>query len=283
MCDPKRLAWLSATGNRFALLDGFVVPVERDPGDLVRSLFRREGRGIDGLLLLLPARGEASLRMQVYNLDGSRAEACGNGLRCIARLARERGYIQDSASVETDAGVREVQLLPRERGIWRARVEMGAAKRIEREVELRTSAGRVRVDLVDLGNPHCVLFVDELDERVLETWGPELEHHPRFPQRTNVEIVERWEAGLRLRVWERGVGETASCGSGATAAAMASMLRSLCSSPVEVSTRGGHLRVEWDGAGSAWLTGAVEHFEPGASAGSGRASIESTAGLGTRA
>jgi diaminopimelate epimerase len=282
MCDPKRFAWLSATGNRFAVLDGLIAPVASDPADLVRSLVRREGRGMDGLLLLLPARGEASLCMEVYNLDGSRAEACGNGLRCIARLARELGYIQDTASIETDAGVREVQLLPCQRGVWRARVEMGAPRRIELDVELQTSTGRVRADLVDLGNPHCVMFVDELAEHALEAWGPELERHPRFPQRTNVELVERRETGLRLRVWERGVGETASCGSGATAAAMAAVLRSMCSSPVEVLTRGGRLCVEWDGSGSAWLSGSVEHFEPGASAGSERPSFESGAGLEAR-
>jgi len=245
----------SAAGNRFAVLDAF----EREPADpaaLARDLCERHG--LDGLLLGARPLGGGDCRMLVYNRDGSRAEACGNGLRAIARWAIEREHAGDALVVETDAGPRRVNALRRGREIVGARAELGVPRLVEREMVLDVDSSALGVTQVDMGNPHCVLFVRDVGRAGVASLGSAIERHPRFPQRTNVDFVEVAAGRLLVRTWERGVGETAACGTGAGASAVAAITHGLLRSPVEVGTRGGRLQVVWDGEGILSLAGPVE-------------------------
>jgi diaminopimelate epimerase len=259
-----KLSVMAGAGNTFAVVDA-----EREALPSAPPLFAQrlcaEGAPaglprLDGLLLVSRGERGGDCRMTVFNADGSRPEACGNGLRCVARFAREHGYArEDRLRVETDAGPRPVELLRDPRGaIVAARASMGAPRRIERDVPLRTSRGEVRATLVDMGNPHCVLLVDDERAAPVAALGGELELHSRFPRRANVGFAAWRDGRLHLRVWERGVGETAACGTGACAAAVAARLERGLASPVEVRLPGGLLTVEWDGAGDVRLTGPCE-------------------------
>lgn len=260
MADARDLAFYSATGNRFALADGIANAPPDDPARLASELARRAG--LDGLLVCAPPAAGGDCRMVVYNADGSRPEFCGNGLRCIARFALERGHARgDELVIETDAGPRRVRVRREAGEIVGARSAMGTPRVVERETELEVAGQKLRATLVDLGNPHCVVFVEQLEAPRIAALGAALEHHPRFPERTNSAFVRAREHGLAARFFERGVGETESCGSGACAAAIAAILHERARSPVEVSTRGGPLRIEWDGGSSLFLEGAVEVLE----------------------
>lgn len=202
---------------------------------------------------------------------------CGNGIRCLARLARERGYARGrTVRVETGAGVLSVELLLRGGRIVGARVGMGEPRLERREIPMRGRPGRVveepirvlgrtlRVTAVSMGNPHAVIFVRDPDRFPVSAVGPAIERHPAFPRRTNVEFVSRIGAGrLRQRTWERGAGETMACGTGACAAAVAAILAGRTRpGRVRVRLNGGALGVEWGGAGPVFMTGdAVKVFE----------------------
>jgi diaminopimelate epimerase len=252
----SELSFYSAAGNRFAVLEAFEL-MPADPAALARELCARHG--VDGLLLGAPPLAGGDCRMLVYNRDGSRAEACGNGLRALARWAVESEHAGDSLVIETDAGPRRVACLRHGREIVGARAELGVPRVVEREAVLEIEGGTLRATLVDMGNPHCVVFVRELGRAEVARIGSAVECHTRFPQRTNVSFVEASGGRLLVRTWERGVGETAACGTGAGASAVAALEHGLARSPVEVGTRGGRLRVDWNGGGSVLtLAGPVE-------------------------
>jgi len=248
------LVYLSATGNRFAVADAIGGPAPEDPVALARAIGKQGDA--DGLLLLLPPQEGGDCRMVLYNLDGSRPEACGNGLRCIARLAVANGHASgDELVVETDAGPRRLRVLRRAGEVVAVRAEMGVPVVLAERTLLEIAGRSVEVGLVSMGNPHCVLFVDDVENAPLETLGAELERHPRFPERTNVEFAQLDGELMRVRIFERGVGETDSCGTGVSAAAVIAIRRNSLRSPVAVETRGGRLRVTWDGAGTLELEG----------------------------
>lgn len=276
---------VSGTGNTFALVDAFDPQTAAELGDpaaLATAMVRASGRTVpgvatglrgrfesldgelvplDGLLVLGPST-RADARMILYNADGSRPETCGNGLRATAFAARVHGRVaQNRFTVECDAGVREVELLDADPP--RVRVSMGVPKVLEARAPLSTSRGTLDATLVDVGNPHCVLFVSDLDGAPVTTLGPEIERHPRFPARTNVEFVAIEPGRMRLRVWERGVGETAACGSGACAAAAAFWITGRGPIPPEIELRGGTLGVEWDGRGEIRIVGDVRRHARG--------------------
>ncbi len=253
---------VSATRNRFAVLDGFDELPSGDFAELARRTCATSPHALDGLILLLPPREHGDCRMVVFNADGSRPEACGNGLRCIAKLAVERGHARDDVVwIETDGGYRRVEVRREDEVVRYAWAEMGVPLVVARNELLTTTRGSIPADLIDMGNPHCVLFVDDVDTAPVEELGPELERHARFPNRTNVEFAAADGDGLAVRIWERGVGETASCGTGVSAAAAAAILRARGTSPLEVRTRGGRLQVEWDGEGTLRLGGTVQDLE----------------------
>ena len=252
----------AAAGNRFAVLDAF----EREPADPARLAREWSARlGLDGVLIAARPRAGGDCRMLVYNKDGSRAEACGNGLRCVARWSVETGRAPDELVIETDAGTRRIRCLRdgEARGVLTgtivgARAEMGVPRLIERTARLEVAGRTLDATLVDMGNPHCVLFVADVERAQVARIGPALEHHPRFPQRANVSFVQASRERLSVRTWERGVGETAACGTGAAASAVAALLHGRARSPVAIQTRGGELEVTWDGAGVLFLAGPVE-------------------------
>lgn len=237
---------------------------------------RHFGVGADGVILVLPsARGDA--RMRIFNPDGSEAEMCGNGIRCFAKLLYERGMVNKrSLAIETMAGimkpnlrvdrgsVREVMVDMGPPGLMRGQVPMtGDNGKVVGET-LETVEGPVRVTCLSMGNPHCVVFVPAVEEYPVSKIGPVLESHPAFPQRTNVEFVSPDGKGrLRVRVWERGVGETLACGTGACAAAVAGVLNGLSTRQVAVLLSGGQLSVYWREDNRVLLTGPAEYLFDG--------------------
>lgn len=243
----SELVWIEGAGNRFALFDALRYGELLHPAPLARELALDERRP-DGLLLL-DRDGEGRLRMTIFNRDGSRPAACGNGLRCIASYAVDAGHAARGEEFElaTDAGLRQ-GLVTRDDS---ARVSMGRA-RVIGEHDLELDGVTLRGIEVDMGNPHLVLERERLSDEEVGDWGPRLERDPRFAQGTNVEFVVREPGGLRVRVWERGVGETAACGTGACAVA-AALAPSL---PVTVRLPGGALEIS-EQAGELWLEGPV--------------------------
>jgi len=233
--------WVEGAGNRFALVDTIGGDTPADPAAAAIEL-ASDPRCPDGLLVL--DRDDAGrLRMTVYNRDGSRPEACGNGLRCVAWAAVEAGHAPRGVEFEvaTDAGVR------RARVDGTVRVSMGAGRR----VATHELDGLVGVEC-DIGNPHLVLRADSWGDAQVASLGPRYERDPRFPRGTNVEFVVGAGASFTARVWERGVGETAACGTGACAIAIA-LADAL---PAEVTLPGGMLTVDRVGD-ELWLEGPV--------------------------
>jgi len=238
---------MHGTRNDFVVLDAR----SQAPGDA--SSFarwvcdRRAGIGADGLILLEPSN-TGDVRMRIINADGSEAEMCGNGARCAARWLEEAGE-GDRITLETGAGLVRTQVLAREPE-YLVRVAMGRPRIAEANVDGRTEA------YVDLGNPHVVLVRGELDAIELAPLALELQNDPDFSAGTNVHVVTVLDRRtLRVRHWERGVGLTQACGTGAVACAAVAIERGLAASPVEVLVPGGRLVVEWDGQGEAYLTG----------------------------
>jgi diaminopimelate epimerase len=244
-------------GNDYVYVDCFAHPVP-DPAALARRVSpRRTGVGSDGLILICPSE-VADCRMEMYNADGSRGEMCGNGIRCVGKYVADAGLSRaNPLRVETDAGIKVLHLEARNGRVERVRVDMGApildgpripvaaeGRVIEAPLEV---AGRTyRITCVSMGNPHCVVFAPGVDELDLERIGPTFEHHRFFPQRVNTEFVRiDGPQTLRMRVWERGSGETAACGTGACAALVAAVLTNRAERCATLRLNGGELEIEW--------------------------------------
>jgi diaminopimelate epimerase len=248
-----------ATANDFIMLD-CMSGRPRLSGDNVRALCdRRRGVGADGVILLLPSNN-ADVAMRVMNADGSEAEMCGNGIRALFLFALDRGAVDTAEiTVETAAGIKKVSRGPSIAGreesftvnmgtpAWsRADIPMsGEGDAIGVPVELGDGA-TLRATCVSMGNPHCVVFVDGVSGFPVEELGPQVEGHPLFPQRTNVEFVRVLDKEhLEVRVWERGVGETMACGTGACASLVAAKLNGRSAGKGTVRLPGGELDIQW--------------------------------------
>lgn len=262
---------MEATGNDFVLVEAHE---ERDwPRLAVAMCHRHLGVGGDGLILVTPSQ-HADVGMRMLNPDGSEAEACGNGLRCLAVYAVTHGLASgDELTVETMAGTRRAHVTREGGAVTGARVGMGVpgfgAWQIPMLVSddiditigfpLAVAGQELSVSCLSMGNPHAVHFTPgPVEEFPLSQVGPEVEDHPLFLNRTNFEvatIASRKE--IQARVWERGAGETLSCGSGACAIAVAARCLGLAESPVDVVLPGGTLTIEWAGAGEVVLQGAA--------------------------
>ncbi len=240
--------------------------------NLVAPLCRREwGVGADGVILASPPRGGGHARMIIYNADGSEAEMCGNGIRCLAAFLYTHGLVRDNPMIiETMKGAREVHLdmegpdissVSVDMGIpefHRASIPMKGEKKEAVREKIEAGGKEYEVTCLSMGNPHCVVFTPTLDTAPVEEVGPLLEHHPIFPQRTNVEFVKvESEKRLRVRVWERGVGETQACGTGACAAFAASLRLMKGASPMEVILPGGTLHLKVDEFGHIHMRGPI--------------------------
>lgn len=266
-----RLSKLDATGNDFLVLVDLAGAHEPAPAE-VRALCDREtGIGADGLIRVLAGRDGADLAMELTNADGGRAEMSGNGMRCLAAVARRDGLVSGTRfTVATDAGVKTVEWAETPERSY-ARVDMGDVSFDPSRIPLAVDSpfglnaevdGVVyEGDAAGVGNPHLVLFVDDPLAVPVERHGPVLEHDTRFPHRVNVEWVHvEAPDRIRMRVWERGVGETRSCGTGACAAVACAHRRGLTGDRVAVEVPGGTLTVELvgeGGAGTVWLGGPV--------------------------
>jgi diaminopimelate epimerase len=243
----------SGTGNEFVLVDERTAPLA-DPVAFAREMCDRErGVGADGVLLVQPSE-RFDARLRIINADGSDAEMCGNGMRCVGRYLDEHDG-RGSATVETEAGPIGTRVLSR--APYRVAVEMA-----EPRIGPPHDVAGYRATPVDVGNPHVVIRVDDVRAVDLATDGPRIEHDPRYPNRTNVHFVSRDGDGWRVRHWERGAGPTQACGTGTVAVAAVLIASGDATSPVSLRVPGGVLDVSWQPGARATLAGdAVLEFE----------------------
>jgi diaminopimelate epimerase len=251
---------MHGAGNDFVVLDGIREELPPIPPLAAQICDRHFGIGADQLLVARRSR-TADFRMEIYNADGDPVEMCGNGLRAFYKFLKDRGHTDaDAISVETLGGV----MRPSWAGPDRVRVDMGqpvlAPAKIPTtlgsgdgpvlDVPLDIDGETLLISSVSMGNPHAVVFVDDPDRAPVERWGPLIEHHIGFPNRANVEFVTPiGRDRIRQRTWERGVGETLACGSGACAVAVVAMLRDIVDDEITIELRGGELEISWGGRG----------------------------------
>jgi len=264
---------LHGTANDFVFVDARH-GLPGDPATLATRLCdRHRGIGADGLILLLPSE-TADCRMRIYNSDGSTAEMCGNGIRGFAKFVLDGGLIRGNPlRVETDAGVKTVSAELDGGRVRRVAVDMGTPEWSGRQIPVDADgqiverplevAGRTwSVTCLSMGNPHCVVFVDDVASLDVPGIGPRFEHHPFFPKRVNTEFIRvASPTRLEMRVWERGAGETMACGTGACAAAVAAARTGRAERRCTVALPGGELEIEWRADDHVVMTGdAVEVF-----------------------
>ena len=269
---------MHGAGNDYVYVDCFRQPPPADPATMAREIsHRRFGVGGDGLILIRPS-DVADARMQMFNADGSEGEMCGNGIRCVAKFVYDHGLAQKPRlQIETAAGVLGVDTQLGDDGrVDGVTVDMGRPILEAPQIPTTlTASGRVvdfaatfdgfdcRVTCVSMGNPHCVVFVDELSDSLVHGVGPEIERDPRFPSRVNVEFVQKVsDVEVRQRTWERGSGETWACGTGASAVCVAGVLAGKTARRITNRLLGGDLVLEWDESSDhVHMTGpAVEVF-----------------------
>ncbi|MCI7322147.1 MAG: diaminopimelate epimerase [Lachnospiraceae bacterium] len=263
-------------GNDYVYVNLFEEKI-KDPAALsIKVSDRHFGIGSDGLITIGPSE-QADFRMRIYNADGSEAEMCGNGIRCVAKYVYDHHMTdQKEISVETGAGVKTLQLTVEDGKVTMVRVDMGQPVLEPDQIPVKASGDRVvdepitaggkewRMTCVSMGNPHAVVFVDDVADFALETYGPAFENHERFPKRINtefVQVISRKE--VSMRVWERGSAETFACGTGTCATVMACILNDRTDNQVLVHLRGGDLQIEYDSESRhIFMTGpAIEVFE----------------------
>jgi diaminopimelate epimerase len=256
-----RFTKMHGLGNDFVVVDGVGQRVDLPPAAIRRLADRRYGVGCDQVLVVeRPTRADADFRYRIWNADGVEVEQCGNGARCFVKFVRDRGLTDKTRiRVETAGGL----IVPEVVAGGEVAVDMGVPRFAPAEIpflgngdggavirRLELDGETVEVTLVSMGNPHAVQVVADVDRAPVATQGPRIELDRRFPRRVNagyMQVVDR--ANIRLRVWERGAGETPACGTGACAAVVAGIRRGLLDRAVRVETRGGRLAVAWPGAG----------------------------------
>jgi diaminopimelate epimerase len=258
---------MQGIGNDFIVVDALQqssLPADL-PSFAQKVNDRRFGIGGDGLILL--EKGEqAPFRMRMFNPDGSESEMCGNGIRCFGRLLKDHDHLtSDSIKVETGAGILELQLVEPNQ----FRVDMGKARLTRGEIGMVGNADEnffeaeipegFKGTAVSMGNPHLVIFVEDVSKISLETIGPVLEHFDQFPKRTNVHFIQVIDRShLIQRTWERGAGITLACGTGACASAVAAFVTGRADRNVDIKLPGGHLQIEYKEDGTVLMTGPAE-------------------------
>jgi len=272
---------MQGAGNDFVMLDGIAQPFALDPNQLRRLADRRFGVGADQILLVQRAtRADVDFKYRIFNADGGEVEQCGNGARCFVKFVRDlRLTDRKTIRVETLGGIIEPRLeadgevtvdmgVPRfdpEQVPFDAHGLVAQAQHAERLWPLRVAGVERWIGVVSMGNPHAVQVVADVEAAPVAIEGPQIEQHPRFRERVNagyLQVVDRHT--IRLRVWERGAGETLSCGTGACAAVVSGIRRGALDAPVAVHTRGGRLRIEWQGdAHPLLMTGPAEKVYEG--------------------
>jgi len=253
---PLPFLKMHGLGNDFVVIDARGGADPTGSGLVSAMGDRHFGVGFDQLAVIRDA-GDADAAVDFWNSDGSMSGACGNATRCVAQLLFDEGA--ETVTLRTERGLLTAEPAPG--GL--VRVDMGPPTLDWREIPLARAQDTVRLDAIEgepcaanMGNPHCVFFVPDAEAAPVETLGPEIERHPLFPERTNVEFVEVIDRRtIRLRVWERGAGVTLACGSGACAAVVAGIRRGFLDEEVEVRLDGGNLTVSWDGESGVKMTG----------------------------
>ena len=262
---------MEGCGNDYVYINGFTqsVPAEEKPALVRRLSDRHFGIGGDGVIFINPAK-EADFEMEMWNADGTRSEMCGNGIRCVARYVYDFGLTdQKEFSIVSAGKVKYMTLYEQDGQISAVRVNMGQPILEADQIPVRADHSPVinvpievqgkeyRMTCVSMGNPHAVVFVDSTEDFPLEQVGPYFENHPCFPNRTNTEFVRVIDRSrVRMRVWERGTGETLACGTGCCATAVACVLNGLTDNAITVEVLGGALQIEWDRDNDlVWMTG----------------------------
>ena len=267
---------MQGAGNDYVYVNCFDETVENPPQTAIQVSDRNFGIGSGGFILIMPS-DKADVRMRMFNSDGSESEMCGNGIRCVAKYAFDHGIVAKKViTAETGAGVLTLQLFSGIDGkIEKVRVNMGPPRLTRGEIPMTGDAGAkvvaepltildrtFQITCASMGNPHCVIFVDDAEGFPVSTYGPLIENHELFPRRTNVEfvqIISRTE--VRQRTWERGAGETLACGTGSSAVTAACVLNGLTEKKILNHLSGGDLEMEWAEDGNIYMTGpAVEVF-----------------------
>lgn len=261
-------------GNDYIYVDGSKehISVQQKP-EIARKLSDRHfGIGGDGVIFINPSE-EADFEMEMYNADGSRAEMCGNGIRCVAKYVYDRGLTDKKKISIISAGkVKQLCLAIQDKKVILVKVNMGEPELQAEKIPVLSSNEQVlnepitvqgkeyRMTCVSMGNPHAVVFVDDVDGLEIEKIGPYFETHERFPNRTNTEFVKVIdEHTVQMRVWERGTGETLACGTGACATVVACILNGLTKEQVTVKLLGGELEIFWDRTGNlVYMTGPAD-------------------------
>ncbi len=263
---------MQGLGNDYVYVNCFEEKVENPSEVAIRVSDRHFGIGSDGLILIKPS-SVADFEMEMYNADGSRGEMCGNGIRCVAKYVYDYGLTDKTGiSVETLGGIKYLELTVEEGKVKLVKVDMGRPELSPARIPvvakgdaaidepIKVGDATYRMTCVSMGNPHAVVFVDDVDGLPIEKIGPLFENHGRFPRRVNTEFVKVVDENtVQMRVWERGSAETLACGTGACAVAVACSLNGLTRDEVTVKLFGGDLQVHWDKERDAvFMTGPAE-------------------------
>lgn len=270
--QEKEFSKYQAIGNDFIIIDDLKKRLRLSPEHVIRLCDRHFGIGADGLILIRPSE-KSSFAMAYYNADGSAAEMCGNGIRCLGKYVYDHSLTpKNDLLIETGAGDREISLIREGEVVVEVRVDMGGPRFKRQEIPmlgdqdaevinqaLDIKEATLQITCLSIGNPHCVIFVENTENVGVGKVGPIIERLPVFPERTNVEFVQLvGPRELKVRVWERGVGETLACGTGACASVVASVRNNFSGRKVTVHLRGGDLKVEWSENNHVYLTGPAE-------------------------
>lgn len=263
-------------GNDYVYVNGFTEKVADKPKAVVALSDRHFGIGSDGVIFINPSQ-QADFEMEMYNADGTRAEMCGNGIRCVGKYVYDHGMTdKTSITVESFGKVKYLDLTVENGKVVKVKVNMGKPELTAKDVpvvsvheqvideEIIVKEKSYRVTCVSMGNPHAVVFMDDVEHLAIEEIGPYFENHERFPNRTNTEFVQVIDdSHVKMRVWERGTGETLACGTGCCATAVACVLNRLTGAHVTVQVLGGEIEIYWDQKENlVYMTGpAVTVFE----------------------
>ncbi len=265
---------MHGAGNDYIYVNCFEEKVE-NPSELsIRVSDRHFGIGSDGLVLIEPSE-TADFKMDIYNADGSQAKMCGNATRCVAKYVRDNGLTdKDEISLETLSGIKYIKVKTAGGKVTGATVNMGEPVLVPEKipvdlpgdtavaVPVTIGGSEYKITCVSMGNPHCVVYIDDTDKLEIEKLGPLFENAPLFPDRVNTEFIQPVDGStFKMRVWERGSGETLACGTGACASAVSAVLNGYCKKDedIRVILRGGELTIRWDSqTGCVFMTGPAE-------------------------
>ena len=262
---------MQGIGNDYVYVNCFEENIENPPELSIAISDRHFGVGSDGLIMIMPSP-VADARMRIFNADGSEAQMCGNGIRCVAKYLYECGIKKsDRLTIETAAGIKTIELTTASGNVTQVKVEMGIPGLLRNDipmlgeneqvidVPLQVNDTVLNITCVSMGNPHCITFVDDVDSVDLNVTGKAIENHELFPERINAHFVQQISADkVKMRTWERGSGETLACGTGAVATGVACVLNKLTERVINTQLPGGELTVEWTEDNKTYMTGPAE-------------------------